>query len=123
MAAGRPRQGDSAARHRGPGPRRGLVMFSKPLPRFVITKCLASGSTAFYFHLSDKYRKLACPIPNEPLGTDYHADCGDNGEGGRAATLNKLFDERNAARRGEQLSTARINSFGTVDWLFREYKA
>ena len=34
-------------------------MFSKPLPRFVIPKPLASGSTAFYFNVPTLYRSLA----------------------------------------------------------------
>ena len=78
-------------------------MFSKPLPRFVIAKRLASGATGFYFHLPALYRKLGCPVPNEPLGTDYDVACGENGEGGRAAARNALFDEWNSARKGEQL--------------------
>ena len=69
------------------------------------------------------YRKLGCTIPNEPLGQDYRTACGDNGDGGRAATLNGLFDEWNIARKGGEITTGRINVHGTVDWLFREYKA
>ena len=46
-------------------------MFSKPLPRFVIAKTLASGATAFYFNVPTLYRKLGCTISNEPMGTDY----------------------------------------------------
>jgi hypothetical protein len=98
-------------------------MFSKPLPRFVIAKQLASGMTGFYFHLPAGYRKLGCSIPNEPLGTDYHAACGANGEGGRASALNGLFDEWNTARKGGQITAAGVGGYGTVDWLFREYKA
>ena len=75
-------------------------MFSKPLPRFVIAKTLASGATGFYFHIPALYRKLGCPISNEPLGTDYVVACGENGEGGRAAARNALFDEWNAAAQG-----------------------
>ena len=45
-------------------------MFSKPLPRFVIAKRLADGSTGFYFHLPAlSQTRLSCS--NEPLGTDY----------------------------------------------------
>lgn len=98
-------------------------MFSKPLPRFVIAKRLASGATGFYFHLPASYRKLGCPVLNEPLGTDYQIACGENGEGGRAAARNALFDEWNSARKGETASSQGITSFGSVDWLFREYKA
>src|SRR4051794_25273457 len=101
MAQGRPRSSDiargTAAR---PGRGRGLVMFSKPLPRFVIPKTLASGATAFYFNVPTLYRRLGCAISNEPLGAEYTVACGENGEGGRAAALNALFDEWNTTRKG-----------------------
>jgi len=97
-------------------------MFSKPLPRFVIAKRLASGKTGFYFHLPAGYRKLGCSLPNEALGPDYAAACGDNGEGGRASTLNGLFDEWNTVRKGGQVVPGETNAYGTVDWLLREYK-
>src|ERR1700730_10996078 len=104
------------------GRSRGVVMFSKLLPRFVIAKRLASGATAFYFNVPSLYRKLGCSISNEPLGTDYVIACGENGEAGRAAGLNGLFDEWNTKRKGGQVSTEKIAVYGTVDWLFREYK-
>jgi hypothetical protein len=88
---------------------------TKPLPRFVIWKRLATGATAFYFTVPTLYRKLGCTIPNEPLGTDYAvADS-------RAAALNGLFDEWNTARKGGQAETGKLARYGTVDWLFREY--
>ena len=40
--------------------------------------------------------------------------------GGRAAALNALFDEWAARRRGEPFES--IARYGTVDWLFREFK-
>jgi hypothetical protein len=43
-----------------------------------------------------------------------------DGKGGRAAALNALFDEWRAKRNGEPL--AGLVKFGTVDWLFREFK-
>ncbi len=95
-------------------------MFSKPLPRFVIAKMLASGLTAFYFNVPTLYRKLGCTIANEPLGTDYITACGENGEGGRAAGLNGLFDEWNTQRKGGQVTAGKIAAYGTVDWLFSE---
>jgi hypothetical protein len=57
-----------------------------PLPRFVRIKTLATGAVAFYWDLTGYYRGLACPIPSDPLGTDYV-------NGGRADVLNALFDE------------------------------
>jgi hypothetical protein len=64
---------------------------TKLLPRYVIPKVLASGATAFYFNVPTLYRKLGCTISNQPLGTDYVEACGDNGNGGRAAALNALY--------------------------------
>ena len=90
------------------------------LPRFCIAKKLASGRTAFYFNVPTHFRKLGCTIPNEPLGTDYAIACGSDGKGGRAAALNALFDEWRAKRNGQP--TEGLMRFGTVDWLFREYK-
>lgn len=98
-------------------------MMRKLLPRFVISKTLASGVTAFYFNINRYYRKRGCTIPNEPLGTDYIVACGENGDGGRAAGLNGLFDEWDATRRGEPIDAGRLVRFGNVDWLFREYKS
>jgi hypothetical protein len=91
-----------------------------PLPRYVIAKRLASGKLAFYFNVPMRYRKLGCSIPNEPLGADYAVACGADGEGGRARTLNGLFDEWLSARTGAP--SPAIARYGTVDWLFREYK-
>jgi hypothetical protein len=95
-------------------------MFTKPLPRFVIPKPLAGGRIGFYFNVPTYYRKQGCTILNEPLGSDYVVACGDNGDGGRAAALNGLFDEWRAIRAGEPIES--IARYGTVDWLFREYK-
>jgi hypothetical protein len=97
-------------------------MFTRPLPRFVIPKTLASGATAFYFNVPTFYRKLGCTISNEPLGTDYASACGDDGNGGRAAALNGLFNEWNTKRKGGQVVATHVAAYGTVDWLFREYK-
>jgi len=91
------------------------------LPRYVIAKPLASGATGFYFTIPTRYREMGCSIPNEPLGSDYTVACGPDGEGGRAAALNGLFDEWWKAKNGEPVES--IARYGTVDWLFREYKA
>lgn len=92
------------------------------LPRYVIAKLLASGATAFYFNVPTLYKKLGCTIPNEPLGTDYVVACGEDGNGGRAAALNALFDEWDDARRGLPITGERAPIFGTVRWLFQEYR-
>jgi hypothetical protein len=86
------------------------------LPRYVICKRLASSATAFYFNVPIRYRKLKCPITNEPLGSDYSEACS------RAVTLNGLFDEWHASQRGATIIVANTERVGTVDWLFREYK-
>jgi hypothetical protein len=97
------------------------VIVTLPLPRYVIAKPLASGKVAFYFNIPTRYRQLGCSLPNEPLGTDYAVACGVDGNGGRAAALNALFDEWMTAKNGEPLPS--IARYGTVDWLFREYMA
>jgi len=96
-------------------------MLTKPLPRFVIPKPLAGGRIGFYFNVPTYYRKQGCTISNEPLGSDYVVACGDDGDGGRAAALNGLFDEWRAIRAGEPIES--IARYGTVDWLFRKYKS
>ncbi|MDB5532652.1 MAG: hypothetical protein JWO28_967 [Hyphomicrobiales bacterium] len=92
------------------------------LPRHVLPKTLAGGKQAFYYNIPSHYRKLGCPVPNEPLG-DYMTACGVDGKGGRAATMNTLFDEWNDARKGKVAENRAGVRIGTVDWLFREYKA
>ena len=92
------------------------------LPRYVIAKKLAGGATAFYYNVPKIYLRLGCPKLNEPLGTDYTAACGVDGKGGRAATLNGLFDEWDLTRRGMPVSSEAAPRIGSIDWLFREYK-
>ena len=91
-----------------------------PLPRYVRPRRLAGGQVGFYWIVPTHFRKLGCTIPNEPLGHNYAEACGENGIGGRAAALNALFDEWTAKRDGEPI--AGLVRYGTVDWLFREYK-
>ncbi|UPJ56010.1 hypothetical protein [Bradyrhizobium sp. 192] len=87
------------------------------LPRHVIPKRLASGATAYYYNVPTKYRPLKCPVSNEPLGTDYGK------MHGRAKVLNEQFDEWDQARKGLPISGVNAPKYGSVDWLFREYKA
>jgi len=47
--------------------------------------------------------------------------CGLDGSSGRAAALNALFDEWRRARDGEPIKG--LVRFGSVSWLFREFKA
>lgn len=92
------------------------------LPRFVITKPLANGRTGFYFNVSGRYRAASCPIAGEALGSDYAVACGSDGNGGRAAALNALFDEWQDMRRGLPVSGDRVPVYGTIRWLFQEYR-
>lgn len=93
------------------------------LPRYVISKPLASGKIAFYFNMPGKLRKIGCTVANEALGTDYETACGKDGQGGRAAVLNGLVDEWDAARKGQPVSSEAAPRIGTIDWLFQEYKS
>ena len=91
-----------------------------PLPRYVRPRKLAGGRVGFYWIVPTHFRKLGCTIPNEPLGDNYAEACGENGVGGRAAALNALLDEWTTKRDGEPI--AGLVRYGTIDWLFREYK-
>jgi hypothetical protein len=98
---------------------------TKPLPRFVVAKSLKNGKMAYYWTLPSYYRQLGCTLHRDAdtaLGSDYEAACGPDSEGGKAATLNGLFDEWDAQRRGVKIED-RGAAPGTVDWLFRTYKA
>jgi hypothetical protein len=64
---------------------------------------------------------MGCTIPNEPLGSDYAVACGPDGKGGWAAALNGLFDEWWKIKNGQPVES--VARYGTVDWLFREYKS
>lgn len=95
---------------------------ARELPRFVIAKPLKSGVTAFYWTLPAYYRKLGCTLHRDQqcaLGADYEA------ASAKAATLNALFDEWDQKRLGEPTPAAaeQLARFGTVDWLFRTYRA
>jgi Meiotically up-regulated gene 113 len=102
------------AEQRGQRPRRGFVTVR--LPRHVIPKPLKSGKTAFYYNVPTKYRKLKCPVKNEALGTDFAA------MKSRADTLNGQFDGWDQQRKGMPVTNLLMPRYGTVDWLFREYK-
>lgn len=77
---------------------------------------------AYYFNVPSYYRKMGCSILREPLGTDYVIACGSEGKSGRAAALNGLFDEWNELRRGQPIESRASPRYGTVKWLFAEYK-
>jgi hypothetical protein len=100
------------------------VTVERELPRFVTSKEVA-GRTRYYWTLPTYYRKLGCTLHKEhetALGNDYEVACGADGHGGRAATLNGLFDDWDRARLGEPPKPKTDLRVGTVDWLFRTYK-
>jgi hypothetical protein len=68
-----------------------------------------------------RYRKMRCTIPNQPLGSDYATACGADGNRGRAAALNGLFDEWRKIKNGEPIES--VARYSTIDWLFREFKS
>lgn len=68
------------------------------LARHVIPKQLAGGETAYYYNVPTKYRKLKCPVQNEPLGTDFALTMK------RAGVLNGQFDEWDTQRKGLPIS-------------------
>lgn len=107
-----------AANRRG----RGLLTVKVSLPRYVIAKPSLEDPKAFYFNVPMKLRKRGCPVNNEALGTSYVVACGEDGNGGRAATLNAQIDEWDRRRKGLPISSTASPTIGTVDWLFREYK-
>jgi hypothetical protein len=89
------------------------------LPRHVIPKVLASGTIAYYYYnVPTKYRKMQCPVSNEPLGSHFTQ------MERRAEVLNGQFDEWDGVRKGMPVTGGTIMpKYGSVDWLFREYKA
>jgi hypothetical protein len=89
---------------------------------YVITKRLASGRIAFYYNVPKIYRDLGCAVPNTPLGTDYTIACGEDSNGGRAAALNAALDEWNTLRQGLAVVGERAPLYGTLRWLFQEYR-
>lgn len=97
----------------------------RPLPRFVTVKDVA-GRRRYYWTLPTYYRDLGCTMHKEhetALGADYTVACGEDGTGGRSATLNGLFDDWDRARLGEPPKPKLEVKVGTVDWLFQTYKA
>ena len=120
MAEGRSGQGHRPPRRRNPGGRsRGFVTLSRELPRFVIPKDVA-GRARYYWTLPTYYRKLGCTLHKDhetALGPDFEAACA------KAETLNGLFNDWDRARLGEPPQPKTEGRIGTVDWLFKTYKA
>jgi hypothetical protein len=99
------------------------VTVLRELPRYVIAKPLKNGAVGYYFSLPTIYRKADCPLENEPLGTDYVIACGKDGKGGRAEARNAALDEWLARAKGLTIEAPATPRFGSVAWLFAEYKS
>jgi integrase len=92
------------------------------LPRHVQAKPLKRGGVAFFYVVPTVYRKAGCTVPNQALGADYVVACGADGKGGRAVALNALFDEWRDTTRGLPITGPRAPIYGTVSWLFQEWR-
>lgn len=91
---------------------------TRELPRFVVPKDVA-GRERYYWTLPTYYRELGCTLHKDhetALGRDYEAACK------KAKTLNGLFDDWDAIRRGEPPKPKLEVAIGSVDWLFKAYK-
>jgi hypothetical protein len=89
-----------------------------PLPRYVLRKPLKNATWAYFFNVPTWARAAACPVKNEPLGTDYAAAVS------RAETI--LLPAFDSWRSGGQTDVAPIPRsvrIGTLDWVFAEYRA
>ena len=71
---------------------------TKPLPRFVIAKTLASGATGFYFNIPTSTGGSAARFRTSRWVMTTRSLAVTDGNGGRAAALNELFDEWNHNR-------------------------
>ena len=126
MAAGRlrPRDPTPGAGRQHPGRRRGSVTMTKPLPRFVVCKQLKTARPRSIGRCRAIIVAWAAPLHRDAdttLGSDYNAACGADGQSGKACTLNGLFDEWDAQRRGLPIEDRRV-IIGTVDWPSLAYK-
>jgi hypothetical protein len=86
-----------------------------PLPRYVLRKPIKDG-WAYFFNVPMWARKAGSPMRNEPLGTDY-AQAVERAE----TVLLPAFDSWRSG--GKSDATPAVASFGTLDWIFAEYRA
>lgn len=86
------------------------------LPRYVLPKLVRGVGYSYYFNVPTWARKKGCPIKNEPLGTDKDAAVK------RAETI--LLPAFDSWRMGGESGAPIIGTiYGTLDWLFAEYRA
>src|SRR5215475_7182640 len=86
-----------------------------PLPRYVLPKPL-KGGRGYYFNVPMWARRAGCPLKNEPLGTDY-----DKAVERAERVLLPAFDSWRTG--GKSDDTPAAAAFGTLDWIFAEYRA
>jgi len=89
-----------------------------PLPRYTERKPLKTGGWGYFFHVPSWAKKAGCPVRNAPLGTDYDAAV-DRAE----KILLPAFDEWRNGGVTASASSAAGAAFGTLDWMFAEYRA
>ncbi len=86
-----------------------------PLPRYVLRKPIR-GAWAYFFNPPMWARKAGCPLKSEPLGRDY-----DKAVERAECILLPAFD---SWLRGDGQQPASVGAeFGTLDWIFAEYRA
>src|ERR1700740_2006743 len=87
------------------------------LPRYVERKPLKGGGWGYFFHVPSWARKAGCTVESGPLGNDYEAAVS------RAETV--VLPAFDAWRIGGNTpkSPPTIVAFGTLDWMFGEYRA
>jgi len=84
------------------------------LPRYVLRKPL-KGAWGYFFNVPMWARKAGCPTGNEPLGVDY-----DKAVDRAEYVLLPVFDSWRKG--GEQEEVPAKAVFGTLDWIFAEYR-
>ena len=92
------------------------------LPRYVRSKLLSGGKLGYFFDLPtwvrDPRRQPPCPVGNEPLGADRDAAIKRAED-----VLLPAFDAWLSNGDSPAIESAPgVARFGTLDWLFGEYR-
>jgi hypothetical protein len=91
-----------------------ILRSALPLPRYVLRKP-RKGGWGYFFNPPSWARAAGCPLHNEPLGSDYAAAVQ------RAETV--LLPAFDAWRGGGDAGPFVGAVFGTLDWLFAEFRS
>ena len=100
---------------------RGFVTVTLLLPRFVIAKRLASWSHGFLFSSPEKYRDLGCTVIST-RSARLRPGLRRRWQWWPCSGVKCAFDEWEALRRGLSVSGERAPIYGTIRWLFQEYR-